>query len=127
MKILVLSENPIQTNGMLEELYPAPAYNFCLAEFRRADRSPLSELLLEDVEMILFDAPLDLDFVWLAQLRKATTVPIFLLAGASSEQALIDAYLAGVDDHLAKPVSPALLQAKLQVWQRRRVRVDVVN
>lgn len=45
--------------------------------------------------------------------------PILLLTSVHSEPYMIEAYKAGVDDCLYKPVSPSLFQAKVKVWLRR--------
>jgi len=55
--------------------------------------------------------------------------PILLLTPIHSETHVIDAYNAGVDDCLYKPVSPSLFQAKVRVWLRRigSISADDVN
>ena len=62
-------------------------------------------------------------------LRAETLTPILLLAPAAGEEAMLEAYQAGVDDYLIKPVSPSLLQAKIRVWLRRSasISIDVLN
>jgi len=52
------------------------------------------------------------------KLREETIVPIVLLTAAQSEKFVLEAYEAGVDDCLLKPVSPSLLNAKIKVWLR---------
>ena len=52
-------------------------------------------------------------------LRAEMTTPIILLTPPRSEENIIDAYKAGVDDYLIKPVSPSLFNAKVKVWLRR--------
>jgi DNA-binding response OmpR family regulator len=52
-------------------------------------------------------------------LRAEMTTPIVLLTPMRTEDFLLEAYKAGVDDHLLKPVSPSLFQAKIKVWLRR--------
>ena len=62
-------------------------------------------------------------------LRAEMLIPIFLLASAWSEEDVLEAYQAGIDDFLAKPVSPSLLQAKIKVWLKRSasISIDVLN
>lgn len=62
-------------------------------------------------------------------LRGEMLIPLLLLASAWSEEDVLEAYEAGVDDYLARPVSPSLLQAKIKVWLRRSasVSLDVLN
>jgi len=52
-------------------------------------------------------------------LRTEMTTPILLLTPPRSEENIIEAYKAGVDDYLTKPVSPSLFNAKVKVWLRR--------
>jgi two-component system response regulator MtrA len=52
-------------------------------------------------------------------LRAELLTPILLLAPARTEEFVIEAYKAGVDDCIPKPVSPSLFQAKVKVWLRR--------
>ena len=62
-------------------------------------------------------------------LRAEMLIPILLLASAWSETDVLEAFQAGIDDYLAKPVSPSLLLAKVKVWLKRSasVSIDVLN
>ena len=51
--------------------------------------------------------------------RAEYLVPVLLLAFPRTEEFALEAYKAGVDDFLPKPVSPSLFQAKVSVWLRR--------
>lgn len=53
------------------------------------------------------------------QLREASPAPVIAILGQSDEQMVLDVYRAGVDDCLVRPVSLAILLAKVQVWLRR--------
>ena len=52
-------------------------------------------------------------------MRAEMIIPIMLLTPARSEEFVLEAYNAGVDDCMIKPVSPSLFQAKIKVWLRR--------
>ena len=52
-------------------------------------------------------------------LRVEMLTPILMLTPVRSEEYVIEAYKAGVDDCMPKPVSPSLFQAKVKVWLRR--------
>jgi len=52
-------------------------------------------------------------------LRAEMVTPILLLTPPRSEENIIEAYNAGVDDYMIKPVSPSLFNAKVRVWLRR--------
>jgi len=52
-------------------------------------------------------------------LRAEMVTPILLLTPPRLEENVIEAYSAGVDDYMIKPVSPSLFNAKVRVWLRR--------
>ena len=52
-------------------------------------------------------------------LRAEMVTPILLLTPPRSEENIIEAYQAGVDDYLIKPVSPSMFNAKVRVWLKR--------
>jgi two-component system, OmpR family, response regulator RegX3 len=58
-------------------------------------------------------------------LRAEMLIPILLLASAWSEAEVLEAYQAGIDDYLAKPVSPSLLLAKVKVWLKRSASISI--
>jgi two-component system response regulator MtrA len=62
-------------------------------------------------------------------LRREMLIPIFLLVSAWSEEDVLEAYEAGIDDHLVKPLSPSLLLAKIKSWLKRSasISIDVLN
>ncbi len=62
-------------------------------------------------------------------LRVEILTPILLLAPARNEEFVLEAYRAGVDDCIPKPVSPSLFQAKVKVWLKRfgSVSADMLN
>ena len=51
--------------------------------------------------------------------REESVIPILLLTPHNNELHILDAYRAGVDECVPKPVSPALFMAKVKVWLRR--------
>jgi len=65
----------------------------------------------------------------ITNLRAEFLMPIVLLTSVRSEEHVLEAYKAGVDDCIAKPVSPSLFQAKVKVWLRRAgiVSSDALN
>lgn len=52
-------------------------------------------------------------------LRMISTVPMLLLLPAHHETIILDAYAAGLDDVVVKPISPMVFQAKVLAWARR--------
>lgn len=53
------------------------------------------------------------------QLREQGIVPIILLTAINNETHILEAYQAGVDECVTKPISPALFQVKVKAWLRR--------
>ena len=84
----------------------------------------IPDLIILDINL---PEPLTLDLI--GNLRAETLIPILLLTPVRSEEYVLEAYKAGVDDCLIKPVSPSLFQAKIRVWLRRsgNISIDVLN
>ena len=53
------------------------------------------------------------------RLREEVITPILLLTQFSTEDFLLEAYAAGIDDCILKPINPSLFYAKVEVWLRR--------
>ena len=53
------------------------------------------------------------------KIRGASAHPILFLLPAYHETEILDAYAAGVDEVVVKPVSPAIFLAKIMAWVRR--------
>jgi DNA-binding response OmpR family regulator len=51
--------------------------------------------------------------------RGMSNSPLLLFLPASNEMEIIEAYQAGVDECVIKPISPAVFLAKIQAWVRR--------
>jgi two-component system, OmpR family, KDP operon response regulator KdpE len=62
-------------------------------------------------------------------LRAELLTPLLLLAPARSDEFILEAYEAGVDDCIPKPISHSLFQAKAKVWLRRfgSISTDVIS
>jgi two-component system response regulator RegX3 len=59
------------------------------------------------------------------ELREQAVVPILLLSSEQSDNFILEAYQAGVDEYIFKPISPTLLQAKVWAWLRRSWSIPV--
>jgi DNA-binding response OmpR family regulator len=53
------------------------------------------------------------------QLRSGTSIPILLLIANNDEPKALEAYEAGVDECVTKPLGPRLFVAKVRAWLRR--------
>jgi DNA-binding response OmpR family regulator len=68
----------------------------------------------------------ELDGIALARrLREQAANPILLFTPNRDEQHALDAYQAGVDECVVKPVSPSLFLAKVRAWLRRSRAIPV--
>lgn len=56
--------------------------------------------------------------------RAISTAPILLLLPTYHEHQILEAYAAGVDDVIIKPISPAIFLAKILAWGRRNWTAD---
>lgn len=57
--------------------------------------------------------------------RAVSAAPILLFLPTHHETIILNAYAAGVDDVIVKPISPAVFQAKILAWARRSWTVPV--
>ena len=57
--------------------------------------------------------------------REVSIAPILLLLPAYHETQMLEAYAAGVDDVIVKPISPAVFLAKILAWSRRGASMPV--
>jgi len=75
----------------------------------------------EQPDLIILDInfPKDLILQLVKALREETVTPIVLITRGLTEEDLLEAYEAGVDECLIKPVSPSIFLAKIRVWLRR--------
>jgi len=53
------------------------------------------------------------------RIRLRSTIPIIFILPAYNESQILEAYAAGVDDVVVKPVSPPVFLAKIMAWVRR--------
>ena len=73
-----------------------------------------SDLIVIDIDIARHD-PLRL----CRQFREVSVAPIFLFLPTYHEMQIIEAYAAGVDEVVVKPISPAIFLAKIVAWARR--------
>ncbi len=76
---------------------------------------------VKDTDLVLLDLGLpDIDGLdFLHVLRRASTVPVLVLTARDGDGAMVLGLRAGADDYLVKPVSQAVLLARVQALIRR--------
>ena len=85
---------------------------------RWADEAP--DLIIVDIEPV---ESLALKVV--NELREQAVIPILLLASNQTNKFMLEAYEAGIDEYILKPVEPSLLLAKIKAWLRRTWSIPV--
>ncbi len=81
----------------------------------------LRRCLEESPNLVLFetDNPGTLLSGVVREIREESNIPLILLTSYKSEGYILEAYQAGIDECISKPVSPAIFHAKLRAWLRR--------
>jgi DNA-binding response OmpR family regulator len=59
--------------------------------------------------------------------RAVSVAPILIFLPTYHEAEILDAYMAGVDDVVVKPISPAIFLAKILAWMRRSWTLPIGN
>lgn len=72
-----------------------------------------------DLLVIDIDIPHQERMELYGKIRSASAIPILFLLPAYHETEILDAYSAGVDEVVVKPVSPAIFLSKIMAWVRR--------
>ena len=80
----------------------------------------IPDLVVIDID-IAKDDPMEL----YKKFREVSVTPILLLLPVYHENQILEAYAAGVDDVIVKPVSPPIFLAKILAWGRRSWTVPV--
>ena len=82
--------------------------------------SEITELAVIDI-----DVPHEDRLQLYRKFRAVSVAPILLFLPAYHETQILDAYAAGVDEVVVKPISPAIFLAKIMAWMRRSWTVAV--
>ena len=109
---LILFGSIKQRLQMVLERQPTRAFQ------RWADEAP--DIIIVDIEPM---EPLALNVVH--QLREQAVIPILLLSSNPADNFILQAYEAGVDEYILKPIQPSVLHAKIKAWLRRTWSIPV--
>ena len=84
---------------------------------------------ITDIVVIDIDVPHQDRMELYRRFRGVSVAPILLFLPAYHESEILNAYAAGVDEVIIKPISPAVFLAKIMAWTRRSwtVTVDGLN
>lgn len=117
-KILVISD--LRATGTLWVMSLEQLLHLNVA-FEPDPEKTITRWAAEIPDMILFDVnmPVERLLDLVRKLRAETSVPILLFTTNHTEEFWVQAYQAGVDDCVVKPVGSSLFLAKVRVWMRR--------
>jgi DNA-binding response OmpR family regulator len=77
-------------------------------------------------DLVVFDIDAEvLAIELITKLREEAVLPVLLLTSIQSDQFMLEAYRAGVDECVLKPIHPLLFHAKIKAWLRRSWSVPV--
>jgi two-component system response regulator MtrA len=126
-KVLIVSNQ--QTTGPLWVFSLQQQSLNVVLESNPANTVARWEMEIPDLIILDMSLPEDATLDLIRKLRAETLTPILLLTPVRSDEHVLEAYRAGVDDCLMKPVSPSLFQAKIKVWLRRsgNIFTDALN
>ena len=74
---------------------------------------------MPDLVVIDIDAPHEDRMELYRKFREVSVAPLLLFLPTHHETQIIEAYTAGVDEVVVKPISPAIFLAKIMAWVRR--------
>jgi DNA-binding response OmpR family regulator len=116
-KALVLSDD-VDAAGVWTDLLARRGLGSVVADFTRGR---LEDYLKEPPDLALFVVyrALPAAMSVCRQLRAELVNPILMLGYFSGEDQMLEAYEAGADECIAKPVGSRLLAVKVRAWLRR--------
>jgi DNA-binding response OmpR family regulator len=82
---------------------------------------------MPDLVVLDLDAEHEARMELYQKFRAVSVAPILLFLPTYHETEILEAYAAGVDDVVIKPVSPAIFLAKILAWMRRSWTVPIDN
>jgi DNA-binding response OmpR family regulator len=122
-KILIISNRP--TTGPLWVFALQQEQLNVVLETDPANALQRWEKEIPDLIVLDLQLPKAATLEFVQSLRAEIFIPILLLVSAWAEDDVLEAYRAGIDDHLLKPASPSLLQAKIRVWSKRSASISL--
>lgn len=115
-RLLIIEDDKYLSKGICDVVEKKGYEAVCVATLKEAE-----QISLEHVNLILLDCNLpDGDgLVFCKKLRKKSDVPVIFLTARDTEGEMIEGFLAGADDYVAKPFSIAVLLQRIEAVLRR--------
>ena len=125
--IITQEENPLRVYVVCDQNATAPIWGYLIREkglvaiLETVVERALQHALEDVPDLIVIDvnAPHAQRMELCRRYRALTSSPILLFLPANHESEILEAYQAGVDECVVKPVSPAIFLAKIIAWSRR--------
>jgi DNA-binding response OmpR family regulator len=121
------SRSPLRVYVVCDQTATAPIWGYLIREkglvailetvVERAMEHALEDI--PDLIVIDINAPHMQRMELCKRYRMLSSSPILLFLPASNESEILEAYQAGVDECVVKPISPAIFLAKIVAWARR--------
>ncbi len=115
-RLLIIEDDKYLSKGICDVVEKKGYEAVCVATLKEAE-----QISLEHVNLILLDCNLpDGDgLVFCKKLRKKSDVPVIFLTARDTEGEMIEGFLAGADDYVAKPFSIGVLLQRIEAVLRR--------
>lgn len=115
-RLLIIEDDKYLSKGICDVVEKKGYEAVCVATLKEAE-----QISLEHVNLILLDCNLpDGDgLVFCKKLRKKSDVPVIFLTARDTEGEMVEGFLAGADDYVAKPFSNAVLLQRIEAVLRR--------
>lgn len=115
-RLLIIEDDKYLSKGICDVVEKKGYEAVCVATLKEAE-----QISLEHVNLILLDCNLpDGDgLVFCKKLRKKSDVPVIFLTARDTEREMIEGFLAGADDYVAKPFSIGVLLQRIEAVLRR--------
>lgn len=115
-RLLIIEDDKYLSKGICDVVEKKGYEAVCVATLKEAE-----QISLEHVNLILLDCNLpDGDgLVFCKKLRKKSDVPVIFLTARDTEGEMVEGFLAGADDYVAKPFSIEVLLQRIEAVLRR--------
>ncbi|HEO0342149.1 TPA: response regulator transcription factor [Streptococcus agalactiae] len=114
---IYIVEDDMTIVSLLKDHLSASYHVSSVSNFRDVKQEIIAfqpDLILMDITLPYFNG-----FYWTAELRKFLTIPIIFISSSNDEMDMVMALNMGGDDFISKPLSLAVLDAKLTAILRR--------
>lgn len=124
IKILIM-EDDVSLNNALKTYFEKADYMvfqaFTCKEAEQIINQKSINMIIADIGM-----PDQSGLMFAENIRKERNIPIIFLTAKDEEQDILDGYDAGCEEYVTKPISPKVLQKKMEVILKRRENENIL-